>query len=263
MGTVGSRVESFDTRIHPAGLDLKNGFIGNDYGTYVASAASQFRQGQWLRKVGDEVSQVTAEADRPIIGVAKWNKMTLGVSLRVDEPIVVRANTLTTSLPPHGPLVATTFVMRTGTLMSGTALAETPPPGANTCFVLNETTAVITWGTGATFPAGVVVGSTVYASYSYQLVATDYDFDGMNYRTSNDDVTRSANRVAVITGRSRLFNTEFDSHLTYAVGDMLYVAATAIARNGAAGAAQQVGRVFQLPTATYRFLGMDLHGDPV
>lgn len=267
MGTNGDRLEAFDNQTHPRGIHLGMSVIKDDQGTYIATAASQFRQGQWLRKVGDNVTQVTAATDRPL-GVAKHNKITLGTSLFVDRALVVGAAAATVSVG-RGSIVANSLTMRTVINMGG--LVVHANAGGDTAWTLNETTGVLTWGAGGGATNLPAVGTTVFVTYTYNLTAVDDQFDGTNYRTTQDDVTRADNRIAVISGWSRLFLTEYETGvaygaadgLTYSVDQPLYLSAGARVTNVSAGGAKFLGNVFQLPTSGFRYMGVTLHGDPV
>lgn len=258
MGTNGNRIEATDFQIHPKGIDRKRSVWDKELGHYVAETGSSFRSGQWGRRItGDVVNVLTGVTQRPL-GMFRADKVSMGTSVRVDDAVVVGANGTTTTLR-RGSIVANSFSMRPAINMGAANIAE----NAVTTYALNTTNGIITWGDASGLPGGTIIGSTVYVTYTYNLVQADYDVDGQNYRITNDDVSKNANRVVVCSGRMQVFTTEYDTGVRYLITDALYVTASSQTSNASGGGAKHVGAVAQLPTSTDRYLGMDLHGDPV
>lgn len=262
MGTNGNRIEATEFKIHPKGIDRLRCKIPNDEGIGVANPSATFRQGHWLKKASDLIGPVTGATDRQL-GMSLANKFSLGQSIQVDKRLTVGAAAATVSVG-RGSTVSGSFIMRTA-INQGGSNVPTDDGGGNTAWTLDTTTGILTWGAGGGSTNLPAVGGFVYITYAYGLVEDDYKFDGKNYRYENDDVTRNAGRVAVITGWARVFTTEWEpgdgGATAYSDSLPLYKHANAKTTRTASG--QQIGNVFQLPTGTDRYMGMTLTGGAV
>jgi hypothetical protein len=248
-------IDAFISQTFPQGLHLARCRIQSNPGVYEADPNATFRQGQIVKM--DTSSRIvrgdaTVGANGPgvaVFGVAKWNKdFAAGNTIIVDEPTVVPAAGGTVTLR-RAAVVGTTHV-RTAVSGAGTNLVET---GVN--YVVNAN-GTVTWANP--LPGTVVQGQTVFITYQSTVTNADLDFQGRNFWNQNDDVTVQGGRIAVVQDYAILFTSEYDSTLTYAVGDVIRASALTGVTAGQVrntGAGDILGRVIQAPSASDPFLG--------
>lgn len=254
MGSIGStsRHAAFDGQIHKKGLDLRRSTIGQDPGTYVTTDAAQLRAGQCVTY--DASGFIVASGVNGVVGFNKWDKQSLGVSVRVDEAIVLNGTTATNLTRGNVSNVS----VRSAPNFSGTLFTVT------TDYTVNAANGTIT----RVALGAIADGATVYVTFTYALTDADFNFDGRSFRNqSNDRVTGQENRVTVISDWSKIFTMEYDSSAQYATATSnfrLFATAEGKASSvNAGGTADFLGRVHQLPNADDPFLGMTAHGNPV
>lgn len=248
-------IQAFQSQTFPQGLHLARCQIRRDLGVWDADVNAVFRQGQVVKMdlAGRIVrGDATVGANGPgvaIFGIAKWTKdLGAGNTIIVDEATVVPAAGGTVALR-RAAVVGTTHI-RTAANGGGTNI---PEGGAN--YVVNPN-GTITWNNP--LPVTVVQGQTVFITYQSAVTNADLDFQGRNFWNQNDDVTVQGGHITVIQGDATLFTSEYDSTLTYAIGDVVRASALAGVTAGQvrnAGAGDILGRVIQAPSAADPFLG--------
>jgi len=256
-------IEAFQSQIFPQGLHLARCKIAYDL-SFEADVNAAFRQGQLVKMntagkiVRGDVTVSGRTAGVGLFGVAKWTKSTTpGNTIIVDEPTVVPAAGGNVALRRAIAAAATTHI-RTAVGGAGTNIAE---GAANYVVQANGT---ITWANP--LPGTVVQGQTVYITYQSTLTEADMDFQGRNFWNFNDDVSIQGNRIAIIQGQSLLFTSEYDSTLTYAIGDSVLASTGTGVTAGQvtnAGGGDALGRVVQAPSAADPFLGWIATGNLV
>lgn len=249
MGSInnGPRLAAFQNDVFSVGLDLGRSVIGADLGVYVANSAATWRAGQILsRNAAGEM--VLCTGDDPY-GVAKWNKVSLGNSLNVDEAVTFTGSASTVNLARGN---VSNVAVRSAADQAGTLYTVTTDYTVNAA---NGTLTHVALGSiGAT--------DTVFVTYTFALTEADYQFQGRNFFNFNDDVTIAENRITVITDWSLLFTIEYDTSLSYTLtgtGSNLYCDANGQFSNDS-GAGRFIGKVIQLPTADDPFLGVQFLG---
>lgn len=249
MGSInnGPRLAAFQNDVFAVGLDLGRSVIGTDLGMYVANSAATWRAGQILsRNAAGEMVLCTGEDP---FGVAKWNKVTLGNSLNVDEAVTFTGSGSTVNLKRGN---VSNVAVRSAVDQGGTLYTVT------TDYTVNAANGTITHvGLGAIGPT-----ATVFVTYTYALAAADMQFQGRNFFNFVDDVTNAESRVTVITDWSLLFTIEYDTSLSYdmtGTASNIYCDASGLFSNDAAGG-RFIGKVFQLPNADDPFLGVQFLG---
>lgn len=270
MGSIGStgRLAAFQSDVFTTGLDLTRGDLPRNLGVWKAADAATIRQGQLVSlNASQEVVIPTAGAN--ILGFAKWNKLAgTGKALKVDEGISFTADTGTYTLARTSGVE--NLAIYSGTGRSGTRYIPPNSAGNNANRGYTFTAGgVVTKVADATSNPDIPLSTTVYATYSHDLVAADYDFQGRNFFNSNDDVTVAEGRIAVIQGPALLFTSEYVinddwaiNNLVYAVdevaGSSQFAAADAglVSNQQAGGAGEVVGRCMQVPNASDPFLGV-------
>jgi hypothetical protein len=227
-----------------------------DIGVYRAADAADFEQGMLVAQ--DVDGNLVKCVSKPVLGVAKWNKTNVFTAAIVDEPISFATSGGTATLKHPATL---RLQLRSAPHFGGSLYAS---PGD---YTFTAGSPVVTHAGGG---SGIPVGTAVYASYTYQLLPSDFQFEGRNFWNFTDDVTQADSRVTVITDASMLFTTQYDPTRVYTltgVGKNLYCGGNTAALAGlftndsAEGAF--VGHVIQVPTADDPFLGIRLGGDPV
>ena len=261
MGSVAlnsPRLGAFSSDVFPRGLDLGRCVILQDVGVYRAADAADFEAGMLLAQ--DATGNLVKAVSKPVLGVAKWNKTNVLTAAVVDEAISFPAVASTVELAHPN---TSNLRMNTAIDMGGTTLALTTDYTEN---AVNGTLTRVNPGTGA-----LVVGDTVYVTYTYDLSSRDLDFQGRNFFNFTDDVSIADNRVTVITDASILFTSMYDTNRNdYALtgaGKNLYCGGNTAALAGLFTSDNTegdfVGHVMQLPTADDPFMGVRLGGDPV
>lgn len=243
------RHAAFSSDVFPKGLDLRRSIINNDPGVFVAEPSAAIRAGQFVTYDGGGF--IIGSVGAGTIGVAKWGRDPLGVSINVDEPIVLNG-TVPTNLRRGN---VSNVSVRSAPNFGGTLYAD---PGD---YAVNPTNGTITRNGGGTIPDG----ATVYVTYTYALTSADFEFDGRTFRNQNNDmITGQEDRITVISDWARLFTMEYDTSVTYTLTGAtakLYVSAEGKATS--TSGTDFAGQVHQLPTAEDPFLGMTIHGNPV
>lgn len=240
-----AQIASFKAGPHFAGIDLNTTRFKDQPGWYQAASGETIRAGQ-LVSLNSGGKLVLATSGAAAFGISKFNKMTLGQAAMVDDVIVVDAGAVTTLSHPN--LVANTTIVRTASDQGGTVVTATGD------YTLNTTNGTLTW---EAVPAQVTDGQTVYVSYTYSLVAADYDAQGRNFTNTLDDATPNQGRLTIMQGDGTLFTTEFDTAQTYALDEPVYWNATLDVFSNQS-ASSVLGKVIQVPSATYPYLGMYL-----
>lgn len=244
------RHAAFSSDVFPKGLDLRRSVINNDLGTYETTDAAVIRAGQFAAYDANN-GYVVPSAGASTIGVFKWNKQQFGVSVKVDEAIVLNGTTPTN--------LARGNVSNIG-VNSLPGFAGTLYTGGGGDYNANTTNGTIARDATTTIPDG----ATVYVTYTFQLTDADFQFDGRDFRNQqNNDVLGHENKITVITDWAKLFTMEYDTSVAYAytAANKLYVSAEGKATSTAG--TDFAGQVHQLPTADDPFLGMTIHGNPV
>jgi hypothetical protein len=251
MGSIGTtaRQAAFDGQIHKKGLDLHRCKINNDEGTYVAAPDSTIRAAQFVTYDADGFVVATTDG-LGIIGVAKHSKEALGYSVHVDEPIVLNG---------------TTAADLDRANVSNVSVRSEPDFGGTLYTVTTDYTVSTTNGTVTRVALGSIGdGDTVYVTYTYALVASDFEIDGRTFRNqSNDRVTGQEDRIVVITDWARLYTIEWDSSKAYGLTSDFKLYASSEGKATSTSGTDFVGRVHQLPTADDPYLGITIHGNPV
>lgn len=255
MGTLGltsGKIASFRSDPFHVGIDLGICDFNEMPGHFKAKSTETIRQGQ-IVTLDSNGELVVAATGAGALGIARFNKMTLGLGTIVDEAVVVDAGAVTTLKRANTSAVV---AVRTAVDMGGSLLT-----GGGTDYTLNATNGTLTW---AASPAGTTDGATVYVTYQYSLTQADYDILGRNFVNTNDDATANQGRLTVMMGPGLLYTTEFNPTITYAVGDALYCTSSTtggwekgtFTKSGSGNAGPIIGRVIQLPSATYPFMGI-------
>lgn len=259
MGAVGldsPRLGAFQSDIFPRGLDLNRSVILQDTGIWRAADGADFEAGMLVGQDAD--GNIEKCTSRPVLGVAKWNKTSLWNATVVDEPVSFASSGDTVTL--NHPNVSN-FQLRDTQDFSGTQYT-----GGGTDYTLNATNGTVTHDGGGSIPTG----TTVYATYTYELSQRDLDFQGRNFFNFQDDVSIADGRITVITDASVLFTSQYDTSQVYTLTGAtknLYCGGNTAALAGlftsddAEG--EFVGHTIQVPTASDPFLGVRLGGDPV
>ncbi len=267
MGSVGlgntADLGAFLNRIFPEGLDLGRCVINEALGTWVADPTNTFRAGMLVMR--NSSGLVIPSDGTDVLGVAKWNHTSSMFAVAVDEVVVLVGTTA--SALKHGNLGTFTggTSVRVASAAKGGGTVYTEGGGAD--YTVSAANGTVTRVGGGTIPDP----GTVYVTYMYQLAETDLlQFQGKNFWNTNDEVSISDNRVAVITQAEILFTTQYAQKDTFALtgaNSNLYAATTdgqeGLFTTSTAGSAKFVGRVLQVPTASDPFLGVRLIKTPV
>ena len=225
MGSInnGPRLAAFQNDVFAAGLDLGRSVIGADLGVYLANAAATWRAGQILsRNAAGEM--ILCTGDDPY-GVAKWNKVTLGNSVNVDEAVTFTGSGSTVNLLRGN---VSNVAVRSAVDQGGTLFVLT------TDYTVAAVNGTITHAGGG---SAIGVTDTVFVTYTFALTEADMQFQGRNFFNFVDDVSIAENRITVITDWSLLFTIEFDTSLSYTLtgtGSNLYCDANGQFTNDAA-----------------------------
>jgi hypothetical protein len=190
-----------------------------------------------------------------VLGVAKWNKATSLVGVKVDEAIVL-VGTTASNLSR-----ANVSNVRVAALANYAGAAWT----ITTDYTLSTVNGTVTRNGGGS----IASGATVYVTYTFAITSQElYQQHGTNFWNNVDDVSQADNRVTVITDSEMLFTTQYDSLRTYALTGTtsnLYADTNGLFSNDAtlnASSPKFVGRVFQLPTAADPYMGVRLLKTP-
>ena len=251
---------AFDAQINKKGLDLNRSIIGRDLGTEVAAAGQTFRPGQLVSR--DASGFIIGATGVDVYGVAKWGRTTFGVSVVVDQPMVLTSTT----------------AIATGKGNISNVTVRSAPNMGGTVYVAGGTdyTLVGAAGTIARVALGAIAdGQTVYVTYTYALTDADFAFDGRFFQGNNpaDRTNYQEDRITVITDWSRLFTIEWttgdgaadavnSTYATTGTNSKLYCSPEGKFTNDSAGGAERVGKVYQIPTATDPYMGVTFPGNP-
>jgi len=246
------REAAFDGQVHKKGMDLKRCRILTDPGTGVALAGSTIRAGQLVSRNASGFYIGATGVD--VAGFAKWGKENLGISIKVDEVHVVSAGS-TVDLNEEN--VAQVSV-RTAVNMGGTLITAAGD------YAVVAGAGQLTW-VGS--PAEVADGQTVYVTYIYSLIESDFDFDGRTFRNQNNDfVTGGENRIAIIENWARIYTMEWDTDsdtsyaLAGAASNLRCTADGKVSNDTGITANDFVGKCYQLPSADDPYMGLTATG---
>lgn len=259
MGSVGlgntAALGAFQNRTFAEGLDLGRCQISEALGVYVADSTASFRAGSLVMR--NSSGLVVASNGLDVLGVAKWNKATSLLGVKVDEAIV---------------LTGTTASNLSRANVSNVRVASAAGYGGTTYTVTTDYTVNTTNGTVTRNGAGAIPsGATVYVTYTFAITTAElYQQQGTNFWNNVDEVSQADNRVTVITDAELIFTTQYDSSRTYdltTTASNLYAATggglEGLFTNDSSGSAKFVGRVFQLPSAADPYMGIRLIKTPV
>lgn len=254
MGSVGlgnnALLGAFQNSTFATGLDLGRCQIREALGVFVADPAATFQAGMLVSKNSSGLVVVSPGTD--FLGVAKWNKATSLLGVKVDEAIVLTGTTASNLSRANVSNVR----VASATGYSGTTYTVT------TDYTVNATNGTVTRnGAGA-----ITSGATVYVSYTFAITSQEVtQQQGTNFWNNLDEVSQADNRVTVITDAELLFTTQYDSSRTYALtgaNSNLYAATgggvQGLFTNDTSGSAKFVGRVIQLPSASDPYMGVRL-----
>jgi hypothetical protein len=253
MTTLNPTLLSFQGQIFPKGLKLEQCSITRTDGTCVADPAAVIRPGQLVSK---NASNYLIPANlNGVYGVAKYGKVLYGNSVRVDAPVVL-VGTTASSLPR--PLVSNVSV-RSLPNYGGTLYAAAD-------YTINATNGTIARAGGSSIPDG----ATVYVTFTFQLTEADFLFDGRLFQQQPADYAAFAfGQINVIVDWAKIFTIEYATGqaiatggLTYTMNQALYCNAEGQFSNISGGGAEFVGRVTQLPTASFSWMGIVMGGNP-
>lgn len=258
MGAVGldsPRLGAFQSDIYPRGLDLGRCVILQDTGIWRAAEAASFEQGMLVSQ--DGAGEIITCVSKPVLGVAKWNKVSSLHAAQVDEAI---------SFP-----VANATVNLKHANVSNLQIRDTPDLGGSAYTVTTDYTVSAVNGTVTHVGGGSIpTATTVYVTYTWELSSRDLEFQGQNFFNRNDDVTIADSRITIITDATILFTSQYDTSRAYTMtgtGKNLYCGGVTAALAGLftndPSEGDFVGHVIQLPSADDPFLGVRMGGDPV
>lgn len=253
MGSIGNtaRQASFDGQLYAKGLKLQQCTIRADEGTWVMNPAAVIRQGQFVKQDADGFI-IVGDGDETI-GLAKWGSAPLGRSLKMDVPIV---------------LTGTTAVSVGRGNISGVSVRADPNFGTAYTVTTDYTVQAVAGTITRVALGGIADGETVYVTFTFELVASDFLFDGVSsFRNQNENkVLGQEDRLTVVQFGCKIVSAEWDTSEDYAIGDPLFVSTAGQAT--ATSGTDFVGRVFQLPNSDVGgvpdlYLGYIYHGVPV
>lgn len=253
MGTIGNtgRLGAFQSDVFASGLDLGRCEVSRDLGIYKASSGATILQGQ-LVALNASGELVLADAN-DVMGIAKWNKASLGTSLRVDEAHVVAAGAAVSLARANVSNLAVHAAANGGTLI---------PAASN--YTLNATNGTLTWANPPAGTAAPADGATVYVTYTFAMTDADYQFQGLNFFNRLNDVSVAEDRLTIIQGPATVFTTQYDTAQTYAVNDSLYCGGATAGLEGLftnqSSEGRYVGKVVQPPRADDPFMGLLFFG---
>lgn len=256
MGSLGNtaRLAAFTGDVFPRGLDLGRCVIEKDLGVFKAADAASFEQGMLVAQ--DASGNIVLADSVNVLGVAKWNKSSTYSAAVVDEPITFAAANGVVNLK-HASV--SNLQVRSAVAFGGSAYTLT------TDYTVSATNGTVTQVSAGALP----VATTVFVSYTYQLLPSDLDFQGRNFYNFTDDVTVSDGRITIIMG-GVIFTTQYDTgkvYTTTGVTSNLYCGGNTNGQEGlftsTSTGAELVGHVIQVPSANDPFLGVRLSGIPV
>lgn len=251
MGSIGNtgRLGAFQSDVFASGLDLGRCEIMRDLGVFKAAENATILQGQMVSLNADGELVLADATD--VFGIAKWNKASLGVSVAVDEAVTVSFGGVTNLQRGNVSNVRVQSAVDGG--------GVTIPAASN--YTLSAANGTLTWDSptsGANAPAN---GATVYVSYTFDLTASDYQFQGLNFFNKLDDVGGLTDgRLTIIQGPATIFTTQYDTSEVFAVGAPVYCGGDTAGEEGlftiTSTNSELVGHVIQAPRADDPYLGV-------
>ena len=248
-----ARQEDFRIENFAHGLDHKRSVAQYAFGHYVAAEAATWESGMVVDL--DASGNVIKSLGNGVpFGIAKFNKNTSKYAAVVGEYVQLTGTTVVTLAHP--------LIRAAAGAIAGVRVYN----GATTYVEAADYTMNYTNGTIVRINPGatpIVSGSYVYVDYHYEVSATDLAREGFNFWNQVNDTTIQGNKCVVITGRSRVFTTQFSSADTFTVGCVVKAGTagevlTGFVRN-ASGGGTAIGYCFQVPTSDDPYLGIDLH----
>lgn len=120
-------------------------------------------------------------------------------------------------------------------------------------YSVNATNGIIT-----NLLVGIPALATVIVAYTYVIPGNQINFNGgSNYNQQPDD-TLGSSSISVAEGDAKLYTDMYDVRRTYALNDTLRSDSNSLWSNHPAGAgfSSVCGRVIQVPTVAYPYLGI-------
>lgn len=254
MGSIGNtgRLGAFQSDVFASGLDLKRGEIIRDAGYFKASETAVIEQGQMVSLDASQELVVANAGD--VVGVAKWNKVSLGTAVNVDEAVVVSFGGVTQLKRANVSNVAVRAAANGGTDI----------PATNN-YTLSTANGTLTWDNPTSGTAAPANGATVYVTYTFALTEMDYRFQGKNFFNTNDDVSIAEGRLTIVEGPAKIFTTQYVTSDIFTVNDALYCGGDVAGEEGLFTVvptnSELVGHVMQPPTAADPYLGVAFLAD--
>jgi hypothetical protein len=253
-------MEAFRVSTRAIGIDLIRSVYTRNLGTYVSAPAATYRAGMLVELDAQQQIQAcgsVADVTNPF-GFTKYTKANTLYAAVVGEEITLDG-VVDTALK-HGGLWApgATGGVKVYNLATGAAYAE----GAGSDYVVTYANGLIKRAAGSTIADGQTVGVT----YQYQVTEQELKFEGRNFWNLLNDVDIQNGLISVITDWSIIFTTQYDPTGVYAVNQKLYAGDVSDGKQGLVTPTQTaltnlyVGRVFQVPTASDPFLGIQFAG---
>lgn len=265
------RLDSFKNRVWSTGLDRDRCRTLREPGVFKVDALASFREGQPLMLNSSGLVVAHDGTATPLLGVAKANCMNLGRATFVDEVVVFNAVGQTRNLRKGGIVAGgtTSPIASVRVTVGGTAyqvIDSAGSAGAGDEFIVNRANGTLQHNSAnSTVVPSVNSPVTALVTYTVELTASDYEFEGRNFFNQLNDVVTQDNMVTVIPAPSVVFTTEYATSSVWAVNDAVYLGNAA---NNDAGlfsadstdSAVIVGRVLSVPTASDPWLGIELFG---
>ena len=253
------QMEAFRVSSNAIGIDMDRSQYSRNLGIYVANATTTFRAGMLVQLNSSQEIEICGNggATNPF-GFAKYNKTNVLYANIVGEQIqltgLVATNLKHSNLWVRGAADG----VRVYNLTTGTSYTE----GAAADYTANYTNGQIARVAATTIVDGQIVG----VDYAYQVTEAQYKYEGRNFWNFTNDVDIQDGKITVINDWSLIFTTQYDVAQTYAVNDTLNAGTSADTMSGLVtkgGAGPYIGKVFQVPTATDPFLGIQYVGGPI
>lgn len=253
MGLVDqARWGAYTNQVYPKGLDLGRCQIDQELGVYRANPTATFRAGSIVTRESP-TGLIASATGADTFGVSKWNKGTGGMTIIVDQAIVLNGTTATAlSLGLLGGPISNVAV-RSALDMGGTLYTVTTDYTAN---LSNATITRVALG-------AITDGQTVYVTFQAVLTTAALNVDGREFHMDGlDDVGNQDDFCTVIQGHSIIFTMEWVGR-TYALtgaNSNLYCSAGGQFTNDSSGSPDFMGHCFQLPRASDRYMGVRMNG---
>lgn len=254
MTTLNPNLLSFQGQIFPKGLKLEQCQIGRIDGTTVADPAATIRPGQIVAK--NATNYIVPANLSNTYGIAKYGQVLFGNSVMNDRPVVLTGTTAS-ALPRAN---VSNVSVRSAPNYGGTLYAASD-------YTLNLVNGTIARSGGSTIPDG----ATVFVTFTFALTEADFQFDGRLFQQQPANQAGFAfGSLAVIVDWAKIFTIEYATGqaaatggLTYTMNQALYCNADGQFSNVSGGGAEFMGRVTQLPTASFAWMGIVMHGNPI